>query len=102
MTNKKPDPKAKVKVKVKSESKWQKNKKKTNSNVKEIKVEVTEHVPISKADPEKPVSSIPSMSFQRNQYEKDVFYAAAKHLGLSINAYLRQAGLEKAAKLNIY
>lgn len=55
----------------------------------------------SKAEQDEPVNSIPSMSFQRNQYQKDVYKAAAEKNGVSVNYFLREAGLEKADKLGI-
>ena len=70
---------------------WSDKKKAENKKVvksKEIK-EVECH---SIANPDAPVSSIPSMSFQRNQYEKDIFKVASAKAGVSVNAFLRMAG----------
>lgn len=55
----------------------------------------------STADQNEPVNSIPASSFQRNQYQKDIYAAAAKKLDVSVSHFLRKSALEKAASIGI-
>ena len=56
----------------------------------------------SKADQNEPVNSIPASSFQRNQYQKEIYAAAAKKMNVSVSQFLRASALEKAASIGIY
>ena len=55
----------------------------------------------STADQNEPVNSIPASSFQRNQYQKEIYAAAAKKMDVSVSRFLRDSGLEKAASIGI-
>ena len=55
----------------------------------------------STADQNEPVNSIPASSFQRNQYQKEIYAAAAKKMADRVSRFFRYSGLEKAANMGI-
>lgn len=82
------------------DEKWADKKQKINENVETpVKVKIKIY---SKAKPDAPVTSIPSISLKRNQYQDDIFTAAAKKMKVSKQQFIRLACLKYAEQMGIY